>query len=64
MVDLAKMPDLDLNPHVGNVKYIEHVLETIPMDIMQKYRVNLIYIKYNKELIYNEKIKVEREVHK
>ena len=53
-----KYADLDFNYHVGNVKYVEFALDTIPLDTMKKYKLEKVYIRYNKEIGLNDKIKV------
>lgn len=57
-----KYADLDLNSHVGNANYIQLSLEPIPLDIIKEHMCTSIYIKYNKELKYNEKVKVEIQI--
>lgn len=44
----VRYSDIDLNLHVGNVTYLEWILETIPFDIMTNYKIDSVKIKYQK----------------
>lgn len=56
--------DIDLNLHVGNVQYVKWIMETIPFEVMTNYRNNHIKIKYEKEIKYGEKIRVQTQIEK
>lgn len=58
----VRYSDIDLNLHVGNVTYLEWVLETIPFNIMTKYKIYSVKIKYKKELTYEDHITVRTEI--
>ena len=58
----VRYSDIDLNLHVGNVTYLGWILETIPYDIMTKYKIYSVKIKYQKELTYGEKVNVKTEI--
>ena len=38
--------DIDLNMHVSNIKYVEFILETVPVDIVLNYKMKKIKIKF------------------
>ena len=40
--------DIDLNMHVSNIKYVEWILETVPVDIVLNYKMKKIKIKFEK----------------
>ena len=58
----VRYSDIDLNLHVGNVTYLEWILETIPFDIMTNYKIDSVKIKYQKELTYGEIVNVKTEI--
>lgn len=60
----VRYSDIDTNRHVNNVKYIDWILETIPLDIILKYTIKHINITYEKEALYGEKIKIFTELKK
>ncbi|MEY8000767.1 acyl-[acyl-carrier-protein] thioesterase [Clostridium sp. Mt-5] len=60
----VRYSDIDTNRHVNNVKYIDWIVETIPLDIILKYTIKHINITYEKEALYGEKIKIFTELKK
>lgn len=57
--------DIDSNTHVNNVKYVEWLIEPIPLDIVKNNFLRRIKIKYVKECLYgdtiNSKIQIVKE---
>lgn len=47
---------------MGNVTYLEWILETIPFEIMAKYKIYSVKIKYKKELTYGDSVSVRTEI--
>lgn len=60
----VRYSDIDTNKHVNNVKYIDWIIETIPLDIILKYAIKHINITYEKEALYGEKISISTELKK
>lgn len=60
----VRYSDIDTNKHVNNVKYIDWILETIPLNIILEYNIKHINITYEKEALYGEKIKIFTELKK
>ncbi|WP_195251480.1 acyl-[acyl-carrier-protein] thioesterase [Romboutsia sp. 1001713B170207_170306_H8] len=58
----VRYTDIDMNWHVGNVKYIEWVLETIPLYIIKNYRTHQIKIKYKKEVVYGTNVSIQTQI--
>lgn len=58
----VRYSDIDLNLHVGNVAYLGWILETIPFEIMSKYKIYSVKIKYQKELTYRDKVSIKTEI--
>lgn len=58
----VRYSDIDLNLHVGNVTYLEWILETMPFEVITKYKIYSVKIKYQKELTYGDKVSVKTEV--
>lgn len=54
--------DIDINLHVGNVQYVRWIMETIPLDMIKEYIVHDVKIKYEKEIKYGEKIRVQTQM--
>ncbi|WP_297435506.1 acyl-[acyl-carrier-protein] thioesterase [uncultured Clostridium sp.] len=57
-----RFSDFDSNAHINNAKYFEWSLDAIPNDILDKYLVSEIKIKFIKEIIGEDKPKVEIEI--
>lgn len=60
----AKYTDIDTNGHVNNITYLSWAIETIPMDIIEKYKISNLQIKYYKECMYGEKVNSRCEIMK
>ncbi|EOY22532.1 Palmitoyl-acyl carrier protein thioesterase isoform 1 [Theobroma cacao] len=41
--------DMDANQHVNNVKYIGWILESVPMDVLEEYRLTSMTLEYRRE---------------
>lgn len=52
----VRLADIDMNRHVNNVKYAEWALETVPMDIIERYRMKNIVVSYEKETDYGNDV--------
>lgn len=50
--------DIDYNKHVNNTKYVEWVLDTIPMDRHQTHRIRMFHVNYLAEVFYGETIHI------
>lgn len=51
--------DIDMNSHVNNTKYIEWIMNFIPMDLLANYRPAYINIIYKKEITSDCKVILE-----
>jgi len=52
----VRLSDLDINQHVNNVNYIEWAIETIPVEISQKYQLNQFEISFRAESKYGDSV--------
>lgn len=52
----VRLSDLDINQHVNNVNYIEWAIETIPIEILQKYKLSQFEISFRAESKYGESV--------
>lgn len=52
----VRTSDLDLNQHVNHVCYIEWALETVPAEILKKYRPVELEISFRGEAFYGDRI--------
>ena len=41
---------MDFNSHVGNVNYAKWVIDSMPLEIVQHYRIHELNIKYEKQI--------------
>jgi len=48
--------DLDTNEHVNNVRYIDWIYETFPLEFLKTHRLNRLAINYLSETFYNQEI--------
>lgn len=48
--------DIDSNRHVNNVRYIEWALEAVPLDVLDKYEISSLKVKFEKECKLSESI--------
>jgi acyl-ACP thioesterase len=51
--------DLDRNGHVNNVRYIEWAIETVPVNILNTCRLEILEINFTGEAFHNESIIAE-----
>lgn len=54
--------DIDLNKHVSNIKYLEWILETVPVKIVLNYRMEKIKIKFEKEITYGHNVIIKSKI--
>ena len=54
--------DIDLNKHVSNIKYVEWILETVPVDIVLNYKMEKIKIKFEKEITYGHNVIIKSKI--
>ncbi|MGD8779752.1 MAG: thioesterase [Ignavibacteria bacterium] len=50
--------DLDLNDHVNNVKYIEWILDSYPLNFFKENKIDTVEVNYLAEAMYGDKILV------
>ncbi|WP_406543297.1 acyl-[acyl-carrier-protein] thioesterase [Clostridium ljungdahlii] len=60
----VRYSDIDTNRHVNNVKYVDWIVETIPLDIVLNFTIKNLNITYEKEALYGEKIKIYTKLQK
>ncbi|KAK7281375.1 hypothetical protein RIF29_09318 [Crotalaria pallida] len=51
-----KWSDLDVNQHVNNVKYIDWILESVPVSIMESHELSSMTLEYRRECGKNDKL--------
>ena len=51
-----RMADLDLNQHVNNVAYMEWSLETVPLEVLKKYKLIEVEISFRGEAFYGDRV--------
>ncbi len=54
--------DLDMNKHVNNVIYFQWVLDTLPADILNHFRVSEFDIMFRNECLLHEKVIAQAEI--
>ena len=52
----VRMHDLDMNYHVNNAIYVEWAVETLPRDLLEKYRPGTIDVIFQKQAFYGDVI--------
>lgn len=57
----VRYSDIDTNGHVNNEKYAAWMIESVPLDVVENYNLKNIKIKYRKETMYGETVKVLSE---
>lgn len=57
----AGYQDLDVNSHVNNVKYVEWILEGMPLDFHATHRLREMGINYLSEALYGDRISISRQ---
>jgi medium-chain acyl-[acyl-carrier-protein] hydrolase len=50
----VRMHDLDLNDHVNNAIYVEWAVETLPREILEKFRPGTIDVTFQKQAFYGD----------
>ncbi len=50
----VRMHDLDMNRHVNNAIYVEWAVETLPRDMLEKYRPGTIDVIFQKQAFYGD----------
>ena len=50
---------IDSNRHVNNVKYMEWVIDSMPSEIIDNYKINKLKVKFEKEIQYGHNVLVE-----
>jgi acyl-ACP thioesterase len=58
----VQQKDLDLNKHVNNTVYIQWAVESIPPDMLDKYKPVEIEVSYRGEAFYGDEIAAEVQV--
>ncbi|MFD3155398.1 acyl-[acyl-carrier-protein] thioesterase [Haloimpatiens sp. FM7330] len=58
----VRYSDIDTNKHVNNVKYVAWAIETVPKDIVLKYELKRVKVKYVKEVEYGVVVKVRTQI--
>ena len=55
---------IDSNKHVNNVKYMEWVIDSMPLEIIENYKINKLKVKFEKEVQYRHNVLVQGELKK
>ena len=55
---------IDSNKHVNNVKYMEWVIDSMPLEIIENYKINKLKVKFEKEVQYGHNVLVQGELKK
>ena len=50
--------DIDYNGHLNSVKYIEHILNELPLDIFRTHTIRRVEVSYSAECFYREHLSV------
>lgn len=53
--------DLDINEHVNNVRYIDWIYETFPLEFLKSHHLHQIEINYLAETFYGQEISVKTQ---
>ncbi|RKX78391.1 MAG: acyl-ACP thioesterase [Spirochaetes bacterium] len=56
---IVKYSDLDINNHVNNVKYIEWILDSFPVEIRKTFRMETLEINFLAEALLGERILIQ-----
>jgi acyl-ACP thioesterase len=48
--------DLDLNSHVGNIRYVEWILNNLPLEFHQSHLIQSLEVNYLAEAVYGQEI--------
>lgn len=61
----VRLSDLDINQHVNNVNYIEWAIETIPIEVSQRFQLSQFEISFRAESKYGDSvISIAQEIEK
>lgn len=52
----VRKSDIDYNKHVNNANYIDWMMELIPLEIEENYKLSKVNVTYKQEVLYNEDI--------
>lgn len=52
--------DLDINKHMNSAKYVEHIIDALPIEAMGKTSPFRYEIEYIEECFWNEEITIEK----
>ena len=55
---------IDSNKHVNNVKYMEWVIDSMPLEIIENYKINKLKVKFEKEVQYGHNVLLQGELKK
>ena len=58
----VRYSDIDSNRHVNNSKYIGWSIETIPLEIVEKYTLTNLKVNYEKETKYGDNVNIITEI--
>lgn len=50
--------DIDYNGHLNSVKYIEHILNELPLEIFRNHTIHRVEVSYSAECFYRESLSV------
>jgi acyl-ACP thioesterase len=50
--------DIDYNGHLNSVKYIEHILNELPLEIFRSHTIHRVEVGYSAECFYRENLSV------
>lgn len=50
--------DIDYNGHLNSVKYIEHILNCLPLEIFRSHTIHRVEVSYSAECFYKERLSV------
>jgi len=56
---VVRRSDVDFLKHVNNVRYVEWILETIPIDLWNGHELEFLDVLFRKEGVYDDKIRIE-----
>ena len=54
----TRYSDIDINGHVNSIKYIEHILNCLPLEIFRTHTVHRVEVSYSAECFYKEHLSV------
>lgn len=57
----AKYSDIDINGHVNSIRYIEHILDLFPIDVLRKHHIRRFEMAYIAESYYGDILSFYKE---